>query len=211
MLKALPKVVCSRSKMEIPVQVRLFLVVVTLLLLFSSIARADTLYLKNGMYIVVTRATEKDGEIEYWVGSTKYTISKDMVAKIEPGDGPSPRGYSGAPGKGSGAGMQDLSRREPSANPGIASHDKLQLPVPGGPKQHDPYWASLRTRIVQGDRVNEMRLAEIELDHDAHTTSNAYFLAGVTEMQDSDPGKASIYFENALRARRLPNWSRRPH
>ena len=53
---------------------------------------------------------------------------------------------------------------------------------------------------MQGDRVNEMKLAEIELDHDARTTSNAYFLAGVTEMQGGDPGKASAYFENALRA-----------
>ena len=40
-------------------------------------APADTLYLKNGMYIVVTRAAEKDGQIDYWVGSTKYTISKE--------------------------------------------------------------------------------------------------------------------------------------
>jgi tetratricopeptide (TPR) repeat protein len=53
---------------------------------------------------------------------------------------------------------------------------------------------------MQGDRVNEMKLAEIELDNDARVTSNAYFLAGVTEMQGSDPGKASTYFENALRA-----------
>jgi len=55
--------------------------------------------------------------------------------------------------------------------------------LPGGPKQHEPYWDALRTRIMQGDRVNETKLAEIELDHDARTTSNAYFLGGVIEMQ----------------------------
>ena len=44
-----------------------------------------------------------------------------------------------------------------------------------------------------------MKLAEIELDHDTRTTSNAYFLAGVTEMQAGNPGKASGYFESALR------------
>ena len=44
-----------------------------LILLVGNISRADTVYLKNGMYIVVTKATEKDGQIEYSVGSTKYT------------------------------------------------------------------------------------------------------------------------------------------
>ena len=53
---------------------------------------------------------------------------------------------------------------------------------------------------MQGDSVNEMRLAEIEREHDAHTTSDAYFLAGVLEMKRGDPGKASGYFEWALRA-----------
>jgi len=74
--------------MNIPVKMHLFLTVGTLLLI-PTISSADTLYLKNGMYIVVAKATEKDQQIEYWVGSTKYTISKDLVAKIEPGNGPS--------------------------------------------------------------------------------------------------------------------------
>src|SRR5205814_10345405 len=59
---------------------------------------------------------------------------------------------------------------------------------------------ALRTRILQGDRVNEMKLAEIELDQDARTTSNAYFLAGVTEMQGGNSRKAGAYFESGLRA-----------
>ena len=63
------------------------------------------------------------------------------------------------------------------------------MPVPGGPKQNEPYWIALRSRILQGDRVNEMKLAEIELDQDARTTSNAYFLAGVTEMQAGNSEK----------------------
>jgi len=70
--------------MNIPVKMHLFLTVGTLLLI-PTISSADTLYLKNGMYIVVAKATEKDQQIEYWVGSTKYTISKDLVAKIERG------------------------------------------------------------------------------------------------------------------------------
>jgi len=185
--------------MKIPTKTRPILGA-CMLLAAAALASADTLYLKNGMYIVVTKATEKGGEIEYWVGSTKYTISKDLVAKIEPGNGPSTNTHSGTPMHRGAPAVQDLSRRDANASTGTASHDKLQLPAPGGPKQHEPYWDALRTRIMQGDRVNDTKLAEIELDHDAHTTSNAYFLAGVTEMQGGDPGKASAYFENALRA-----------
>ena len=69
------------------------------ILLAANVSRADTIYLKNGMYIVVTRATEKDGQIEYWVGSTKYTISRNMVTKIETGNGPSPGVRSASSGK----------------------------------------------------------------------------------------------------------------
>jgi tetratricopeptide (TPR) repeat protein len=74
------------------------------------------------------------------------------------------------------------------------------MPIPVGPKQNEPYWTALRNRILQGDRVNQMKLAEIELDHDDSTTSNAYFLAGLTEMQSGSPGNARVYFESALRA-----------
>ena len=63
--------------------------VACIILAFTALACADTLYLKNGMYIIVTRATEKEGQIEYWVGSTKYTISKTLVTRIGPDNGPS--------------------------------------------------------------------------------------------------------------------------
>ena len=168
--------------MAIPIRIRSLLVAYTLVM-FAAVAPADTLYLKNGMYIVVTRATEKDGQVEYWVGNTKYTISKTLVAKIEPGNGPVANIHPSTPAGARVPAVQDLSRREPDANTANTGHDKLQMPVPGGPKQNEPYWIALGSRILQGDRVNEMKLAEIELDHDARTTSNAYFLAGVTEMQ----------------------------
>ncbi len=171
-----------------------------MILAVTAIASADTLYLKNGMYIVVTRATEKEGQIEYWVGSTKYTVSKDLVAKIESGNRPSPSIHSATPINRSAPAVRDLSHRDSDSTTANAGHDKLRMPIPGGPKQNEPYWTALRSRILQGDRVNEIKLAEIELDHDSRITSNAYFLAGVTEMQGGDPGKASAYFENALRA-----------
>src|SRR5579862_3927505 len=171
-----------------------------ILLLIPALASADTIYLKNGMYIVVSRATEKDGQIEYWVGSTKYTISKDLVAKIEAGDGPSSGIRSAAPIDRTAPAVQDLSHREADRNTANPKHAKIEMRVPGGPRQDGPYWVALRSRILQGDRVNEMKLAEIELDHDARTTSDAYFLAGVTEMQAGATETASAYFERGLQA-----------
>ena len=85
-------------------------VVACAILAFATTASADTLYLKNGMYIVVARATEKDGQVEYWVGSTKYTISKTLVTRIEPGNGPPVSSHSAnrtLPA------VQDLSHRDP--------------------------------------------------------------------------------------------------
>jgi tetratricopeptide (TPR) repeat protein len=171
--------------------------VACMILAATTIAPADTLYLKNGMYIVVTRATEKDGQIEYWVGTTKYTISKTLVTKIEPGNSPS---TNIASANRASPAIQDLSHRDPDPITANVGHDKLRMPVPGGPKQNEPYWIALRGRILQGDRISEMKLAEIELDQDARTTSNAYFLAGVAEMQGGSAGKAGVYFESALRA-----------
>jgi Tfp pilus assembly protein PilF len=170
--------------------------------LVVSNAHSETIYLKNGMYIKVWKTEEKDGQIEYWVGSTKYSISKNAVAKIEAGNGPKVSTRSTAPNPVIGAppAIQDLTRRDLAPSAGAAKHDKLELPLPKGPKQDEAYWSALRTRIMQGDSVNEMRLAEIERDHDVHTTSNAYFLAGVLEMQRGDARKASGYFEWALRA-----------
>src|ERR1043165_7039495 len=106
-----------------------------LILLVGNISRADTVYLKNGMYIVVTKATEKDGQIEYWVGSTKYTISKNMVTKIEPGNGPSSTVRSAPPADHGTPGVRDLSRRDSDSNTETSSHDKLKLPVPGETRQ----------------------------------------------------------------------------
>jgi Tfp pilus assembly protein PilF len=160
----------------------------------ARLASADTLYLKNGMYIVVRKAEEKDGKIDYWVGSTKYSIAKSAVDRIEAGDGPAKRPMTpGAPR------IEDLTRRGDSAS-GTSAHDKLQLPFPKGPKQDEGYWLGLRSRITTDDSIDNMRLAEIELENEVRTTTNAYFLAGVIAMQRGDSDHASGYFERAIQA-----------
>src|SRR6185312_6511560 len=130
---------CPGDTMVAPAKARGVLGACMLVALVAA-ASADTLYLKNGMYIVVTKATEKDGQIEYWVGSTKYTISKTLVTRIGPDNGVSTSTHSAnhaAPA------MQDLSHRDSLPTTANAGHDKLQMPVPRGPKQNEPYWIVL--------------------------------------------------------------------
>src|SRR5436309_15702916 len=96
------------------------------LYLAIPIARAETIYLKNGMYIKVWKAEAKDGQIEYWVGSTKYSISKNAVAKIEAGNGPKVSTRSAAPNPVTCAppAIQELTRRHGAPSAGAASQAK---------------------------------------------------------------------------------------
>src|SRR6266566_1671966 len=57
-------------------------------LLATNMLMADTIRFKNGAYIEVDNASEKDGQIEYWMGSTRYTIPKTKIEKIVKGGGP---------------------------------------------------------------------------------------------------------------------------
>src|SRR5437764_10165841 len=80
-------------------------------LLLVSSAQAETIYLRSGLSISVTRTQEKDGEILYWVGGDQYSIDKAEVLRIEAGDAPvSKSSFAGS--MTSGAGIQDLTRRD---------------------------------------------------------------------------------------------------
>jgi tetratricopeptide (TPR) repeat protein len=156
-------------------------------------AAAETIYLKSGLSISVSRTQEKDGQILYWVGDDQYSIDKAEVVKIEKADAPiSPTGPMLA-----GSGVQDLTRRETGAS---NQHEKLKVPVPTGPKQNDAYWSKIRDRIMVADVIDEQRLAEIEIQHDNRATADAFYLAAVTEAQRGNAGKASEYFEHAVQA-----------
>lgn len=163
-----------------------------ILLLIHS-AAADTIYLKSGISISVTRTQEKDGQIVYWVGGDQYSIDKDAVLRIEAGDAPVSKGSF----TGSTASVQDLTRRDSSSGP---QHDKVKLSLPTGPRQTDSYWTGLRNRIMVRDTIDDQRLAEIEIQHNDRTTADAFYLAATTEMQGGNADKAAGYFEHAVRA-----------
>ena len=183
---------------------RLQLIIIVTLFVYTPVTLADTIYLKSGISISVRKAEEKDGQIAYWVGDDEYSVPKSDVLKIETGDAPVTASHSAISTTGAPA-IQDLTRREPSQGANLQTggpqHEKLKLPVPAGPRQNDAYWTGLRNRIMVRDSIDDIRLAEIGLQHDDRTTENAYFLAGVIDMERGDSAKASGYFEHAIAAK----------
>jgi Tfp pilus assembly protein PilF len=172
--------------------------VVSIVLFAAVMGHADTIYLKSGISISARKAEEKNGQILYWVGDDQYSVAKDDVLKIEAGDATVTATRSAIPSNGSS--VQDLTRRE-SSQSSAPQHDKLKLPVPKGPRQDDSYWTGLRNKITVRDTIDDVRLAEIELQHDARTTENAYFLAGVIAMERGNAAQASGYFDHAIQAK----------
>jgi hypothetical protein len=166
---------------------------ICLLALVPPAVRAETIYLKNGMYIVARQVAEKDGRIEYWIAGSKYSLPKSSVEKVEAGN-PAIPSASRAPA------VENLTQRGASSSPrSREQHNQYQLPLPLGPKQDAPYWSALRNRIVRGDDVDRVRLAEVERENDVRTTTNAYFLAGVMQAQRGNGEGATTYFAKAIK------------
>ena len=172
------------------------LIILPLIAFVAAPVSADTLYLKSGISISVRKAAEKDGKVLYWVGNDQYSVNKDEVLKIEKGDPPAAArsgGFTGAA-----VGVQDLTRRDSGSS--VSQHDKVQLPLLRIPKQDDAYWTKLRDRITVRDSIDDLRLAEIEIQNNNRVTADAFFLAAVMSMQRGSPDKASGYFDHAIRA-----------
>jgi hypothetical protein len=162
---------------------------------------ADTIHFKNGAYIEVDKASEKDGQIEYWLGGTKYTIPSTKVEKIVKGGGPSITLGSQVPVNLVPPSSADAaSQRSGSVPPPAATtsrHTKISVSAPSLPGD-DSYWSHLRAQIVNRDHVDEGALSALENQADPDQTSNAYFVAGVFEMEGGNPEGACPYFEHAL-------------
>ncbi|MGA8313164.1 MAG: peptidase MA family metallohydrolase [Terriglobales bacterium] len=170
-------------------------------LLAANILVADTIYFKNGAYIEVDKASEKEGQIEYWLGSTRYTIPSTKVQKIVKGGGPAITLGSQVPvnlvppSSADAASQRSGSTSLPAAT--ASRHAKVSVSAPSLPGD-DSYWSQLRAQVVNRDHVDESALSAIENQGDPDETSNAYFVAGVFEMKRGNPEAACPYFEHAL-------------
>jgi tetratricopeptide (TPR) repeat protein len=174
----------------------------SLVLLATNILVADTIHFKNGAYIEVDRASEKDGQIEYWMGNTRYTIPATKVEKITKGGGPSitlgtQTPVNLVPPSAADAAASRNSSSVPLPTATASTHGKIPVSAPSRPDD-DSYWSHLRAQVVNRDHVDESALSAIENQADADQTSNAYFVAGLFEKEHGNPEGACRYFEHAL-------------
>ncbi len=173
----------------------------SLVLLATNILVADTIHFKNGAYIQVDKASEKDGQIEYWMGNTRYTIPATKVEKITKGGGPSITLGPQVPVNLVPPSAADAAASKHSSSvllPATASgHGKISVSAPSLPDD-DSYWSHLRAQVVNRDHVDESALSAMENQADADQTSDAYFVAGVFEEEHGNPEGACRYFERAL-------------
>jgi len=161
---------------------------------------ADTLRFKNGTYIQVDKAVENGDHVDYWVGSTKYSLPRTDIEKIEKDSGP-----------GISVGSQSTVNIVPPSSasqtfnvsgsvgermPVRAGHARLAVPTPATP-QDPSYWTAMRARISNGNQVDDAALSAIERQGNARQTADAYFAAGVFQLQHNVAQSASSYFEHA--------------
>jgi tetratricopeptide (TPR) repeat protein len=179
------------------------------ILVVSAVGWGDTLRFKNGTYIQVDRAVENGDQVDYWLGSTKYSIPRLEIEKIEKNSGPSIS-----------LGSQSTVNIVPPSTvdqafsisgsvvertPVSASHAKVAVPTPATP-QDQAYWTALRARISIGDHVDEGALAAIEKQGNAAQTANAYFAAGLFQVEHNAAQDASTYFERATNLAPNAGW-----
>ncbi len=184
----------------------------SILLLAAATGWADTIHFKNGAYIQVEKAVEKGDQIEYWMGSTKYTIPKAQVERIEKGGGPAITIGSQVqvnvvlPPSDAGPGISESVPRPGNADGGVrATHFKMTVSTPATP-QDDAYWSGLRAQILNGDHVDYAALAAIEKQGNARQTSNAYFAAGIFEWEHHGLESAATRFEHAASLAPTQGW-----
>jgi tetratricopeptide (TPR) repeat protein len=178
-------------------------------LIVKAAGRGDTLRFKNGTYIEVDRAVENGDQVDYWVGSTKYSIPRTEVDKIEKNTGPAIRVGSQATVNIVPPSTADqafsVSGSVVERAPVGASHPKVAVPAPSTP-QDQAYWTTMRARISNGDHVDEGALAAIEKQGNATQAANAYFAAGLFQVEHNAPQKALSYFERATNLAPKAGW-----
>jgi len=136
-----------------------------------TIARADTIHLKNGRTIVADHVRENGNRYEYEIGEDSYAIPKSSVDHVDAG---------GLPAESSGA-------QKISGLPVFTPANSLAF-------EHD-----FESKIIQDGKVNPDVLAALEAKGNAELSATADFIAGKFEFEHGNIVQSRTYFENALR------------
>jgi tetratricopeptide (TPR) repeat protein len=151
---------------------RLAVTILSIVLALSlTIARADTIHLKNGRAIVADHVRENGNRYEYEIGENSYAIPKSSVDHVDAG---------GLPAESSAA-------AKISGLPVFTPANSLAF-------EHD-----FESKIIQDGKVNPDALAALEAKGNAELSATADFIAGKFEFEHGNIAQSRSYFENALR------------
>lgn len=174
-----------------------------LLLLFAVVPAvlADTIHFKNGTFITVDKVVENGSNVEYFIGATKYTVSKSSVERIDHDKdlgisiGSTAQTNLVTVGPGTSAAPAPSA---PAAAKTQASRTRLPLVRPAITPDEAKQRAALLDRILANGRVYDGALWQIEQEGKPQLTKLAYMEAGRFELDQGHPAQATQYFEHAL-------------
>ena len=139
------------------------------ILLAASLCPADIIRLKNGRSIVVDSATDNGKTVQYAVGDDTYTISKNLVDRIDTG-----------------------------GVPGVSHHDEA-LPELATPTESVRGEDQVFGKIIRDGRVDIDALNALEKIGSPEIAAAGYFTAGKYEVAHGNREKAREYLEQARR------------
>lgn len=172
-----------------------FLTAISAVFFGSLLCSADTIRLKNGTSLNVDRVTQKNGIVEYFIGSTRYTVPLADVVGIDasPSFGitvkSAPAGMV-TPARVPEAGARSDYRAAPSGKLKAGPPPPLSWRGIDGP--------ALLKQIVNLGRVDDVALDKIEAEGIAIKSAVAYSLAGDFEYRQNQLEAARRYMKRAV-------------
>ena len=184
-----------RSLRQKKASTRLKLLTAIIAVFFNSLlCSADTIRLKNGTSLNVDRVSQKNGIVEYFIGSTRYTVPLADVAGIDA----SPS--FGITVKSAPAGMVTPARVPEAGvrSDRTAPAGKLKAVPPPPPSWRGIDAPALLKQIVNLGRVDDVALDKIEAEGVPIKSAVAYFVAGYFEYQQNQLEPARRYMKHAV-------------
>jgi len=163
-----------------------------------GICRADTIHLKDGKVVLSAgNINEKDGQLQFTVGGTQYSIPKSSVSSIEHGNasgvsiGTSKSGWI-APSPAS------IPPRSSSGATNKVSHSQLAATLPREPPLRGIDSAALSSKVVNSTGVSNRALRDIEAEGSPAQSAAAYFIAARYAWDHSDGEAARNYMRRCI-------------
>jgi tetratricopeptide (TPR) repeat protein len=159
--------------------------------------RADLIHLKNGITISASQVTQKDGQVQYTVGGTQYSIPQASVSGIDHDSafgisvGTSKSGLIAAP-------ALPASSSSSNSTANFVSHRELVSSLPRTAQMHGFDSAVLSAQIIRDGRVNERALYDISSEGSSAKSAAAYFIAAQYAYEHSEGEAARRYMKTCL-------------